>query len=222
MMSLPDRIQATIRLPAYQEDFQRLVHYLQEEKFGDPEEPAPRGLIRHVIETYPTLPEIVQVAERWRLPTAIDPEHRNTAAKLQPWLDEANRPSRKTAKPIQVKERRPARYLELKVDLSERTDILCEIFHEYVKAHKRTLPAELVKATRGKNPELDQWEIYDLVEVKGKTKYKILRNKLKEAGKSSQVVSPSESTESKLLYKQIGSAYQKAKNCIKSVMPPTL
>lgn len=220
MMSLSDRIQATLRVPAYQKDFQHLFQYLQEEKFGDPEEPAPRGLIRHVIETYPTLPEIVQVADKWRLPTAINPEHRNNAAMLQPWLDEANRPSRKTAKPIQVKERRPTRYLELKVDLTERTDVLCGLFHEYVIAHKQALPAELVKKSRGKTPDLDLWEIYDLIEVRRKSKTEIIETLLEKAGKNPDART-AYNPESMRLYKQITSAHAKAKRIMKSVTPRT-
>ena len=220
MMSLSDRIQATLRLPAYQEDFQQLVHYLQEEKFGDPEEPAPRELIRHIIETYPNLPEVLKVAEKWGLPTAIDPDYRGNAKRLEPWMREAKTPARKTSKPIQVKERRPTRYLELKVDLTERTDVLCGLFHEYVIAHKQTLPAELVKKSRGKTPDLDLWEIYDLIEVRRKSKTEIIETLLEKAGKNPDART-AYNPESMRLYKQITSAHAKAKRIMKSVTPRT-
>ena len=220
MMSLFDRIQATLRLPAYQDDFQRLVHHLQDVKFGGPDEPIPRLFILFFIETYPTFPEIVQVAEKWGLPTAIDAEHRNNVAMLQPWLDEAKRPARKTAKPIQVKGRRPTRYLELKVDLTERTDVLCGLFHDYVKVFKQALPVKLVENSRGKTPDLDIWKIFDLIEVQGKKKHEIIRAMLEEAGKN-QDTRTAYNPESMRLYKQITSAHEKAKRIMKSVTPRT-
>ena len=221
MMSLSDRIQATIRLPAYQEDFQRLVHYLQEEKFGDPEEPAPREFIRHVIEAYHNLPEVLKLEEKWGLSTLIDPEHRNNTAKLQPWLDEANQPLRKTAKPIQVKELPPSRFLYLKIDLHERIDVLCPLFHDYVKAHQQQLPKNQDTEGRGQPLKLDHWEIYDLIEVHGKRKKDIIRAKLEEAGITSQQTDPAMDPENRRLYKQITSAHQKAKRSIASVKPRT-
>jgi hypothetical protein len=221
MMSLSDRIQATLRLPAYQEDFQQLFRFLQEEKFGYPDEPVIKEYIWHLLKTQPNIPEIARVANKWELPTAIDPEFRGSAKRLAPWLREAKSPSRKTIKPIQVKECSPSRYLYLKIDLHERIDVLCPLFHDYVNAHQRQLPKNQDTEGRGQPLKLDHWEIYDLIEVHGKRKRDIIRAKLEEAGITSQQTDPAMDPENRRLYKQITSAHQKAKRCIASVQPRT-
>lgn len=219
-MNLADRIQATIRVPAYQEEFQRLFHLFQE-KFGDEEEPASKEFIRHLLATYPTLPEVARFAEKWQLPTAIDPDFRGNPERLAPWLTEATAPRRNTARPIQVKVGRPKRHLYLKIDLLERTDVLCALFHTYVQTHQRALLGDGSKARRGKHPDLDPWEIYDLIEVQGKKKYHILRDLWEQAGKNPKEINPAYNAESKQLYKKIGSAYHKAQRCLKAITPLT-
>ncbi len=116
---------------------------------------------------------------------------------------------------------RPKRHLYLKIDLWERTDVLCALFQTYVQTHQRALLGDGSKARRGKHPDLDPWEIYDLIEVQGKKKYHILRDLWEQAGKNPKEVNPAEHPESKQLYKKIGSAYHKAKRCLKAITPLT-
>jgi len=220
MMSLSDRIQATLRLPAYQEDFQQLFKFFQEEKFGYPDEPASKEFIRHLLETQPNIPEIARIADKWELPTAIDPDFRGDATRLEPWLGTAKTPPRKTAKPIKVKMRRPTRFLEIQVDLLERIDTLDKVFHKLVQEYQDKLPVGVIKENRGKPPKLDPWEIYDLIEVHGKTKTEIIQAMLEKARKNPDART-AYNPESMRLYKQISSAYAKAKRIMKSVTPRT-
>ena len=209
-MNLYDRIQATVRCPQYFEELKNLYRTLKR-KCGGPKEYVSLKFVRSLIKDY-KLPEVKQFVDRWQIPEVIDPANPDDKPLLESWIKAANKKPRRTAYPMGVQRFINNRYLHLKVDLRERTDVLSTFFSECVKYHKQQLPVDLLPDGRDKNTYLDPWEIYDEIHYKRKKIFQVFQKKFKTKEH------PSTSQKAKNEYKQIEAAFNKAVLCITKVV----